>query len=145
MHRRTTVLLGSFALALIPGIVAAQTAAPKPRTGVIAAPKTTNGPRPAPKPRVAAIAPPPEAPAPTPQQLVRQNVAPQTLQTVQVYYLPVQVYRDGRVFADFGTGRGYQQVTRQCPAYTGTMPSNYATTACYLIDINGRYRVLHQR
>jgi hypothetical protein len=64
---------------------------------------------------------------------------------VQLYYLPTVVLADGRVLADFGTGRGYEQVLRQCARFVGTLPPNYAVAPCFTVDAYGRYTVVQQR
>lgn len=64
---------------------------------------------------------------------------------VQLYYMPTVVLNDGRVLANFGTGRGYEQVLRQCPALSGTLPPNFAVAPCWIVDAYGRYSVLQQR
>jgi hypothetical protein len=66
-------------------------------------------------------------------------------QPMQLYYIPTVVLNDGRVLANFGTGRGYEQVLRQCPSFTGTLPPNFAVAPCFVVDAYGRYSVLQQR
>jgi hypothetical protein len=66
-------------------------------------------------------------------------------QIAQVTYFPTLVLTDGRVFANFGTGHGYEQVLRQCPQLTGQTPWNITIPACWGIDRSGRYFVMQQR
>jgi len=67
------------------------------------------------------------------------------VQVVRVTYYPTVVLADGRVLANFGTGRGYEQVLRQCPQFTGAMPTNAIIAACWTVDAYGNYRVMQQR
>ena len=61
---------------------------------------------------------------------------------VQVTYYPTVVLADGRVLANFGTGRGYEQVLRQCPS---AIPYGASVAACWNVDAYGNYRVMQQR
>ena len=61
---------------------------------------------------------------------------------VQVTYYPTVVLADGRVLANFGTGRGYEQVLRQCPS---AVPYGASVAACWKVDAYGNYRVMQQR
>jgi len=84
----------------------------------------------------------PSAPAAAP---ANRPVYGAPAQVVQITYYPTVVLSDGRVLANFGTGRGYEQVLRQCPQFTGTMPPNAIITACWTVDAYGNYRVIQQR
>jgi hypothetical protein len=66
-------------------------------------------------------------------------------QIVQVTYYPTVVLADGRVLANFGTGRGYEEVLRQCPQLTGTLPPNATIAPCWTRDTYGTYRVMQKR
>jgi hypothetical protein len=63
----------------------------------------------------------------------------------QVTYFPTLVLTDGRIFANFGTGHGYEQVLRQCPQINGQTPWNIIIPPCWAVDRNGRYYVMQQR
>jgi len=138
MNRRTIVLLGGFALAAAatpswgqarkPVRTGIATSAPPAQpvvvntTGLPAASNTTTQP----------------APAATPT-----NGAPAPI--AQITYYPTVVLADGRVLANFGTGRGYEEVLRQCPQLTGPLPSNATFAACWTVDTYGNYRVMQRR
>jgi hypothetical protein len=66
-------------------------------------------------------------------------------QVAQVTYFPTVVLTDGRIYANFGTGHGYEQVLRQCPQLTGQTSWNIIIPPCWGIDRNGRYFVMQQR
>ena len=143
MKRRTTALLGTFALVAWSGLAIGQTES-RPRTGTVAAATrrpAANGH----KPRIAII------PLSPPAQPVTVNTTGSVANfmaspvVTQVYYLPTVVLSDGRVLANFGTGRGYEQVLRQCPRITGQIPPNFAVAACWAVDSYGRYTVIQQR
>ena len=61
---------------------------------------------------------------------------------VQVSYYPTVVLADGRVLANFGTGRGYEHVLRQCPS---SLPYGASVAPCWAVDAYGTYRVMQQR
>jgi hypothetical protein len=161
MHRRTTVFLGSFALLGLAGTARAQTES-RPRTDPVGVPARKPV-TPATRPRIAIIpSSPPAQPivvnttgmttnidfvAPAPSSSGQVPIAPvvQGAPVVQLYYLPTVVLADGRILANFGTGHGYEQVLRQCPSFTGTIPPNVALAACWQVDAYGRYSVLQQR
>lgn len=82
--------------------------------------------------------------APTPAPVNRPAYGTPA-QVVRLSYYPTVVLSDGRVFANFGTGRGYEQVLRQCPQFTGAMPPNAIIAACWTVDAYGNYRVMQQR
>ena len=158
--RRTIVLLGGFAL------MAAGTA--RAQSGWTAAP--AKAPAKSAGVRTAGMAPDP-APAPAPAQPVVVNTtgfptyhapgvpAPNTTglaipnstglhtnfvapSVAQVSYYPTIVLTDGRVLANFGTGRGYEEVLRRCPQ---ALPPGARVAPCWTVDANGNYRVLQQR
>lgn len=138
MKRRTIVLLGGFALAIgatpawgqakKPVRVGIATSAPPAQpvvvntTGLPAASNTTTQPAPASAPTSGAGAP-----------------------ITQVTYYPSVVLADGRVLANFGTGRGYEEVLRQCPQLSGPLPPNATFAACWTRDSYGTYRVMQRR
>lgn len=162
MRSRTTFLLGSFALAALTSTAMAQKES-RPRTGGMApapsaapaAPQT----RPAPGVRIGGIAPPPPAAQPAsipttglpelsninygPAPVIGSGIGRQVVVS-QITYFPTVVLSDGRVFANFGTGRGYEQVLRQC-AFTGTIPAGVYMAPCWTVDAAGRYAVIQQR
>ena len=63
----------------------------------------------------------------------------------QITYYPTVVLANGRVLANFGTGRGYEEVRRQCPQITGTLPPNAVIAPCFTVDAYGTYRVMQRR
>jgi hypothetical protein len=159
MRSRTTFRLGSFALLGVASVSGAQTES-RPRTGgMVAAPAKTTG-----KPAVrTGTMPPPPPPAPqmvatwTGFQQVNAGgfVGPTAIITAPVFgaqpaiaqitYFPTLVLTDGRVFANFGNGRGYEQVLRQCAQFTGAMPFGVNVAPCWTVDATGRYLVIQQR
>jgi hypothetical protein len=135
MNRRTIVLLGGFVLALStpawgqakkPVRVGVGTSAPPAQpivvntTGLPATSNTTTQPAPSQSPG---------APA----------------QVAQIIYYPTVILADGRVLANFGTGHGYEEVLRQCPQLTGTLPPNATIAPCWSVDAYGNYRVMQRR
>ncbi len=70
---------------------------------------------------------------------------PQTAGIAQITYYPTVVLTNGQVFANFGTGRGYEQVLRQCPQIVGTLPPNAVIAPCFTVDAYGNYRVMQRR
>ena|SRR5687767_11218813 len=145
MKRRTTLWIGSFAVALIGGDLWAQTREAPSRKPV----------------RVAIIpASPPAQPivvnttglqmvnttGPIPNSTgLNNNFFLPTPNVVQVSHFPTVVLSDGRVLANFGTGRGYEEVLRKCPTFSGAVPSNAYVAPCWTVDVNGRYLVVQQR
>jgi hypothetical protein len=159
MRSRTTFLLGSFALLGAATVSRAQTES-RPRTGgMVAAPAQSTG-----KPAVrTGTMPPPPPPAP---QMVPTSTGFQQVNTgvvvgstpiitapvfgaqpaiAQVTYFPTLVLTDGRVFANFGTGRGYEQVLRRCAQFSGGTPLSVNLSPCWTVDASGRYSVIQQR
>lgn len=159
MRSRTTLLLGSFASLGMANVALGQTES-RPRTStMVAAPAKPTG-----KPAVrTGTMPPPPPPAP---QLVATSTGFQQINAVgfvsptpiiaapvfgaqpaiaQITYFPTLVLTDGRVFANFGTGRGYEQVLRQCAQFTGGVPYGVNVSPCWTVDANGRYAVIQQR
>ncbi|MEO5567777.1 MAG: hypothetical protein ABIR92_04765, partial [Gemmatimonadaceae bacterium] len=63
----------------------------------------------------------------------------------QITYYPTVVLTDGRVLANFGTGRGYEQVLVKCPQISGVLPPGAVVAPCWTVDAYGRYVVLQQR
>ncbi|HET9424106.1 MAG TPA: hypothetical protein VFO55_01945 [Gemmatimonadaceae bacterium] len=63
----------------------------------------------------------------------------------QVSYYPTVVLTDGRVLANFGTGRGYEQVLRKCAVFSGAAPYGAYVSPCWTTDAYGRYVVIQQR
>jgi hypothetical protein len=63
----------------------------------------------------------------------------------QITYYPTVVLTDGRVLANFGNGRGYEQVLRQCAQIGGTIPYGVTMAPCWTVDAYGRYSVIQQR
>jgi len=63
----------------------------------------------------------------------------------QIIYYPTVVLANGRVLANFGTGRGYEEVLRQCPQLSGPLPPNATIAPCWTVDTYGNYRVMQRR
>ena len=157
MKLRTTFLAGAFVLAAVTPVTA-QTRS-RPRTGVATGSSTASGTaaqptRPKPGVRIGIAAPTPApqpqttvfgAPAPTTGLFTNIVVAPSTPRVVQVTYYPTVVLSNGQVLANFGMGRGYEQVLRQCPIISGALPPNIVIAPCFAVDSYGRYVVLQQR
>jgi hypothetical protein len=137
MNRRTTLLAGAFALALA---APAWGQAKKPvRTGT-----ATSAP-PA-QPVVVNTTGLPQAPIPTAQPAPTASpVYGQPVQIAQVTWYPTVVLADGRVLANFGTGRGYEEVLRQCPQLSGPLPPNMTIAPCWTRDSYGTYQVMQRR
>jgi hypothetical protein len=152
MIGRTTLIAGTFALGAVAGVANAQIES-RPRTGaMVAAPRTPPAGGAVKKARIAFIPPSPPAATPTVFQQSGQlatflpPIAPSpTAQVSRLFFLPTVGLSDGRIFADFGTGRGYEQVLRRCAAINGPIPPGFATAACWAVDPNGRYIVIQQR
>lgn len=96
------------------------------------------------KPRIGLILPSPPAPQ---SQFLQTVFAPVQdfgfVQVAQFFYTPAVVLTDGRVFANFNGS--FEQVLRRCPAFSGTLPPNFTTSACWMIDSYGRYLVVQPR
>jgi hypothetical protein len=137
MKRRTIFLLGAFALA---ASTPAWGQTKKPvRTGV-----ATSAP-PA-QPVVVNTTGLPTVPVPTSQPLpTTAPVYGPPARIAQITWYPTVVLSDGRVLANFGTGRGYEQVLRQCPQLSGPLPSNATIAPCFTVDSYGIYRVMQRR
>lgn len=137
MNRRTILLAGAFAV----GIAApAWAQAKKPvRTGT-----ATSAP-PA-QPVVVNTTGRPQAPVPTAQPVPTSTpVYGPPAQIAQVSWYPTIVLADGRVLANFGTGRGYEEVLRQCPQLSGPLPPNMTIAPCWTRDSYGTYQVMQRR
>jgi hypothetical protein len=156
MNRRTTFIIGSFALVGFAAVAHAQTES-RPRTGgMSAAPGARSTAKPA--VRTASIpASPPAQPivvyttglpgtqygSPVPTPVAPGYGAP--LVVSQITWYPTVVLTDGRVLANFGTGRGYEQVLRQCAQVGGVLPYGASMAPCWTVDAYGRYSVIQQR
>ena len=144
MNRRTILLLGAFAAAV--AIVPASGQSKKPvRTGT-----ATSAPPAQPIPTTNALPPAPNPatqPAPTMNPVYGAPVygAPGQAPIAQITYYPTVVLTDGRVLANFGTGRGYEEVLRQCPQLSGPLPPNVTIAPCWTRDSYGTYRVMQRR
>ena len=138
MKRRTIILAGAFAAAVLAAPAWGQAKKPV-RTGT-----ATSAP-PA-QPIVVNTTGLPTAPIPTNQPISGTppgNGAP--AQIAQISYYPTIVLANGRVLANFGTGRGYEEVLRQCPQLSGTLPPNATIAPCWTVDTYGTYRVMQRR
>ena len=137
MNRRTILLAGAFAVALA---APSWGQAKKPvRTGT-----ATSAP-PA-QPVVVNTTGLPQAPVPTAQPMpTSAPVYGPPAQITQVSWYPTLVLADGRVLANFGTGRGYEEVLRQCPQLSGTLPPNATIAPCWTRDSYGTYHVMQRR
>jgi hypothetical protein len=96
------------------------------------------------KPRIGLIVPGP----PLPQDQFSSTVFARSqsagfVQAAQFYYLPAVVLTDGRIFANFNGS--YEEVLRRCAAFSGPLPPNFTTSACWMIDSYGRYVVVQPR
>jgi hypothetical protein len=154
MNRRTTFVIGSFAFLGFAAAAGAQTES-RPRTGgMSAAPGARSTAKPA--VRTASIpASPPAQPIVVNTTGLPQFVTPVTSAAAPIYGAPVAISQitwyptvvltDGRVLANFGTGRGYEQVLRQCAQIGGTLPYGVTMAPCWTVDAYGRYSVIQQR
>jgi hypothetical protein len=145
MKSRTIFLLGAFAALATTQSASAQATAAR-RTRPAAKPAVRTG--------VAQSAPPPQPivvnttglpPAGIPTQPVAPVTTLNPVPVAQITWYPTMVLSDGTVWANFGTGRGYEQVLRQCPQITGTLPPNATIAPCFTIDNTGYYRVMQRR
>ena len=145
MNRRTILWLGAFAAA-IGGSAHAQATSSRPA----ARPARTGVAQSAPPAQPVVVnttgLPMTNVPAATPQPAA----APQpgygpTPAIAQITYYPTVVLANGRVLANFGTGRGYEEVLRQCPQLTGALPPNVVIAPCFTVDAYGNYRVMQRR
>jgi hypothetical protein len=144
MKSRTIAWLGAFALGLGFERAGAQmSAAPTPRATAKPAPRTASiPPSPPPQPIVVNTTGLPAANVPA--SPVPSLVSPMVGAPVaQVTWYPTLVMVDGRVFANFGAG--YEQVLRQCPQLSGTLPPNATIAPCFTVDAHGAYRVMQRR
>ena len=137
MKRRTILLLGAFAAAMAAAPAGAQTKKPV-RTGTAqSAP---------PAQPVATTSGLPAAPNPASQPVPSSSpVYGAPVAVAQVTWYPTLVLSDGRVLANFGTGRGYEEVLRQCPDLSGPLPPNATIAPCFTKDSYGTYRVMQRR
>jgi len=86
----------------------------------------------------------PLTPQPAPNQTVFAQVPSLGIvQVAQFNYLPAVVLTDGRIFANFNGS--YEQVLRQCPAFSGVLPPNFTISTCWMVDQYGRYTVVQPR
>jgi hypothetical protein len=152
MKCRTTFLLIAFAVATGAATASAQSQA-RPRAGSAAPARPAAAPA---RVGVATSAPPAQPivvnttglpgyvvtapPASSPAQPTHMHPAP----VVQIVYYPTVVLSDGRVLANFGTGRGYEQVLRQCPQGIASLPYGAQVAPCWSVDAYGYYRVLQR-
>jgi hypothetical protein len=137
MKRRTITSLLAFALA---AAAPAWAQAKKPvRTGIIPA-------SPAAQPIVVNTTglPTTNPASPVPAGAPSPGYAPSAA-IAQITWYPTIVLSDGRVFANFGTGRGYEQVLRQCPQLSGALPPNATIAPCFTVDSYGTFRVMQRR
>jgi hypothetical protein len=158
MNCRTTILAGSFAVALCGGVAQAQDKS-RPRTGEMTA---RPAPAPAKKPArtgVIPLSPPAQpivvnttglpmnttGPIPNATHLPSNSPVRAPAPIAQLSYYPTVVLTDGRVLANFGTGRGYEQVLRKCPSFAGSPPPGVYVSPCWTVDAYGRYAVIQQR
>jgi hypothetical protein len=158
MNRRTIFVAGTFVAACSTGVAHAQTES-RPRTGQVAASPTTGT---AKRPVRAGVIPlsPPAQPivvnttglpvtnttgTPIPNSTGLPPDPHAAASVVQLSYYPTVVLSDGRVLANFGTGRGYEQVLRRCPNIVGTLPPGAFVAPCWTVDAYGRYAVVQQR
>jgi hypothetical protein len=139
MNRRTIVSLAGFALLVLAGPASGQAKKPVRTATIPASPPA--------QPIVVNTTGLPTANIPAGVVAAPSNrpVYGTPAQVVQITYYPTVVLSDGRVLANFGTGRGYEQVLRQCPQFSGTMPPNAIISACWTVDSYGNYRVIQQR
>ena len=157
MSRGTTVLLGTFTLIA----VAAGKAGGQSDGRLVAAPATASPRRPA-TVRIAGIAPAPQvvqSRAGVDPRFGPGSSAIPTIPTTGIFnapvpvdahpqvaaffFLPVVILTDGRIFANFN-GR-FEEVRRECPTFSGAMPSNYAVAPCWIADRSGRLTAVHRR
>jgi hypothetical protein len=157
MLRGTTVLLGTFTLVA----VAAGTAAGQSDGRLVAAPATASPRRPS-TVRIAGIAPAPRRvqtrtganpqfgfdssvipTIPTPGIFNAAPAVDAQPQVASFFFLPVVILTDGRIFANFN-GR-FEQVQRECPTFSGAMPSNFAVAPCWIADRSGRLTAVRRR
>lgn len=141
MKSRTIFLLGAFAAV----------SAVQPASGQATASRRT---KPAARAGVSQSAPPPQpivvnTTGLPPAGIPTQSSAPVTtivpVPVAQITWYPTMVLSDGTVWANFGNGRGYEQVLRQCPQITGTLPANATIAPCFTVDGKGYYRVMQRR
>jgi hypothetical protein len=137
MNRRTALLVGSFAAAILATPAWGQAKKPV-RTGTATS-------APPPQPIVVNTTGFPTVPTPTTQTGPSTAPVNGTAQITQLSYYPTLVLADGRVLANFGTGRGYEEVLRQCPQLSGQLPPNATFSACWTVDAYGAYRVMQRR
>ena len=146
MKRRTTFWLGAFAAVVIGGSAQAQATSSRPakraaRTGV-----SQSAPPAQPVVVNTTGLPTANLPAGSAQPAgVTQPVFLPAPGIAQITYYPTVVLANGRVLANFGTGRGYEEVLRQCPQINGTLPANVVIAPCYTVDAYGNYRVMQRR
>lgn len=159
MNRRTTILLGSFAIAALAASAQAQTKS-RPRTGGMTAAPSKPSATPKRPVRTASIpASPPAQPivvnttgfpaANIPGSAIPRttgsNISPLApVALAHITYYPTVILSDGRVLANFGTGRGYEQVLRKCAQIVGPLPPGVTMAPCWTVDAYGRFVVIQQ-
>jgi hypothetical protein len=144
MNHRTIVWLGAFATALGTQAAGAQMSAAPSRDRPAAKPPARTAsipPSPPPQPIVVNTTGFPTVNVPTVPAQPASPVA--TTPIAQITWYPTLVFADGRVFANFGGG--YEQVLRQCPQLSGTLPPNATIAPCFTVDAYGVYRVMQRR
>ena len=144
MNRRTIFWLGAFAALMIGGSAQAQASSRRP-TAKPARTGTAQSAPPA-QPVVVNTTGLPTTTLPVaPAQPAAGPFGGDPTHIAQITYYPTVVLANGRVLANFGTGRGYEEVLRQCPQFTGTLPPNAVIAPCFTVDAYGNYRVMQRR
>ena len=146
MNRRTIIWLGAFVLAaeVAPALAEAQMTAAPSRERPAAKPPARTASIPASPPAQPIVVNTtgfPTASIPTTPTPAATPIA--TAPVAQITWYPTLVFSDGRVFANFGGG--YEQVLRQCPQLSGTLPPNATIAPCWTVDSCGVYRVMQRR
>lgn len=158
MNCRTIFVAATFVAASTAGVARAQTES-RPRTGQVAASAATATARMPVRTGIIPLSPSAQPVVVNTTGLPVANTTgititnatglprdPQTpASVVQLSYYPTVVLSDGRVLANFGTGRGYEQVLRRCPNIVGTLPPGAFVAPCWTVDAYGRYAVVQQR
>lgn len=145
MNCRTTILLGSFAVCVFAGTATAQmSAAPSKPSATAKKPVRTAG-IPKSPPAEPIVVNTTGLPMANTTGASTSSTATSATAVAQITYYPTVVLADGRVLANFGTGRGYEQVLVKCPQISGALPPGAVIAPCWSVDAYGRYIVLQQR
>lgn len=145
MNRRTVILLGSFAVAVFAQSATAQMSAAPSKSSATAKKPVRTASIPKSPPAEPIVVNTTGLPIANTTGAPTSSTSGAPAAVAQITYYPTVVLTDGRVLANFGTGRGYEQVLVKCPQISGVLPPGAVMAPCWIVDAGGRYVVLQQR